>query len=90
MVGRLRGIALQGHRQIAKVERLVINQALPGHLRSAKRDKHGSRRLYLVDDQCRVIDPIKFDGATRVWLRDLPMPDQYDYEVGEILYRSNG
>jgi hypothetical protein len=90
VVGRLRGIALQGRRHVAKVERLVTYEALPGYLHSAKRDEHASRRLYLVDELCRVIDPINFHGVVRVWLRDLPRPDQYDYEVGEILYRLNG
>lgn len=90
VVGRLRGIALRDRQRIAKVERLVPYRALPRYLQSLEPEHQDSRRLYLLDDQFRIIEPTDFRGMVRVWFKDLPKPDRYDYEVGEILYHFGG
>jgi len=85
-VGRLRGIALQESQRVAKIEQLIPYTALPGHLRSAARVHRSHKQLYLVEDQSRIVDPSDICSRTTVWLRDLPKPQQYDYEVEEVLY----
>lgn len=90
VIGRVRGIALRDRQLIAKVERLVPYSALPHYLQSLEPEQQTSRRLYLIDGGCRIVEPINFCGTVKVWLQDLPKPDMYNYEVGEILYRFGG
>jgi hypothetical protein len=85
----LRGIALQDKQYVAKIERLVPYEKLPRNLQSEARAQRAAYQLYLVDEKCRTIKPADILGTASIWLIDLSEPNEYEYEVEEILYRFN-
>ena len=66
---------------------LLTHTDLPGRFHSIERIERGEcGELWLSEGQTLLIEPSYVRGHISVWLKDMECPQQYDYNVQEIIY----
>ena len=69
-----------------KMSRLLRYNEL-GIFCSHERRRRGNKELWMIEEDYQIIPPDHIVGCILVWLKDIPQPAFYDFQISEILYQ---
>ena len=69
-----------------KMSRLLRHHEL-GIYCSRDRSRRGHKELWMMEEDYQIIPSDCIVGRVLIWLKDVPRPAFYDFEISEILYR---
>ena len=71
------------------IQKIIYYKDLPGNLRSSNRLNKSKKYTVWLTEERETIYNNDVIGHINIWLEDLPEPENYDYQIGEILYTYN-